>query len=128
MPAKDWRSRVRLHRFKVEEARRQVGEIELMIGELSRKRDELTAGIRFEEERSGVGDPGHVQYPPAALDMRKRRDNLDKSISDLKEQLQVASARVKEAQLELEKAELMLDKQRGEMAAEADGMHSARPM
>ena len=119
MPAKDWRSRVRLHRFKVEEARRQVGEIELMIGELSRKREELTAGIRFEEERSGVSDPGHVQYPPAAL---------DKTIRDLKEQLQVASARVKDAQLELEKAELMLDKQQGEMAAEADGMHSARPM
>lgn len=126
MPAKDWQSRVRLHRFKVEEARRQVGEIELMIGELSRKRDELTAGIRFEEERSGVSNPGHVRYPPAALDMRKRRDNLDKSISDLRQQLQVAGARVKDARLELEKAELMLDKQHGEMAA--DDMLPARPM
>jgi len=110
MRPKDWQARLRLHRFRVEEARRQVGEIELMIGEFRRKKDELDECIRYEEERSGITDPRHVQYPPAALDMRRRRDNLMKSIEDLQEQLEVAVRRVEEAEAELKRIELLAAK------------------
>ncbi len=110
MRPKDWQARLRLHRFRVEEARRQVGEIELMIGEFRRKKDELDECIRYEEERSGITDPKHVQYPPAALDMRRRRDNLMKSIEDLQEQLEVAVRRVEEAEAELKRIELLAAK------------------
>ncbi len=110
MRSKDWQARLRLHTFRVEEARRQVGEIELMINEFRRKQEELENGIRFEEERAGITDPTHVQYPPAALDMRKRRDNLLKSVADLERQLDEALARVSDAETELEKVQLMVEK------------------
>ncbi len=110
MRSKDWQARLRLHTFRVEEARRQVGEIELMINEFRRKQEELESGIRFEEERAGITDPSHVQYPPAALDMRKRRDNLLKSIADLERQLDEALTRVADAERELEKVQLMVEK------------------
>ncbi len=118
MRSKDWQARLRLHNFQVEEARRQVGEIELMIGEFRRKQEDLEAGIRFEEERTGISDPAHVQYPPAALDMRNRRDNLLKSIADLEAQLDAATARVEEAEAELEKVRLLAEKTGGGLAAD----------
>ncbi|HHN72902.1 MAG TPA: flagellar export protein FliJ [Thermopetrobacter sp.] len=110
MRPKDWQARVRLHRFRVEEARRQVGEIELMIGEFRRKKEELDECIRYEEERCGITDPKHVQYPPAALDMRRRRDNLVRSIDDLGEQLEVATRRVEDAERELQRVRLLAEK------------------
>ncbi len=114
MRSKDWQARLRLHNFRVEEARRQVGEIELMISEFRRKQDELEAGIRFEEERTGISDPTHVQYSPAALDMRNRRDNLLKSLSDLDGQLEAAVRRAEEAESELKKVELLAGRTAGD--------------
>ncbi len=127
MRSKDWQARLRLHNFRVEEARRQVGEIELMIGEFRRKQDDLEAGIRFEEERTGISDPAHVQYPPAALDMRNRRDNLLKSISDLDSQLEAAVQRAREAEDEFEKVRLLAEKTTGESFLPASGS-AASPM
>jgi len=119
MRPKDWQARLRLHRFRVEEARRQVGEIELMISEFRRKKDELDECIRYEEERSGITDPRNVQYPPAALDMRRRRDNLMKSIEDLQKQLEVAIRRVEEAEAELRRTELLAAKAGVELPVKA---------
>ncbi len=114
MRSKDWQARLRLHNFRVEEARRQVGEIELMISEFSRKKEELEAGIAYEEKKAGVDDPTHVRYPPAALDMRNRRDNLARSIADLDIQLTAAARRAEEAESELKKVELLAEKTTGE--------------
>jgi len=121
MRNKDWQARLRLHGFRVEEARRQVGEIELMISEFRRKQEDLEAGIRFEEERTGITDPTHVQYPPAALDMRKRRENLLKSVADLEAQLREAVERAEQAEAELEKVRLLAEKTGGEWAPQAEG-------
>ncbi len=129
MRNKDWQARLRLHGFRVEEARRQVGEIELMINEFRRKQEDLEAGIRFEEERTGITDPAHVQYPPAALDMRKRRENLLKSIADLEAQLREAVERAEQAEAELEKVRLLAEKTGGDWAPQAEsGMGLEQPL
>jgi flagellar FliJ protein len=101
---------LRLHRFKHEERRRQVTEIELMITEFLRKQDELDAHIRMEESRNGVSDPSHYNYSTAAKASRARRDNLLRSIGELRDQLEAAKAALAEEEAELRKIELLAEK------------------
>ncbi len=77
---------LRLHRFRTEEKRRQVADIEAMIADLMRKYDDLDAQIKIEEQRTGVTDPAHFNYSMAAKSTRGRRDNLLKTVGDLKDQ------------------------------------------
>ena len=100
---REWEARLRLQAFQLEETRRNVGDIELMIADFERKRKELEAAIGYEEQQAGVSDPEDVRYPLAAREMRKRRENLRRSIDDLRKQLEVAVRRVEEARQELDK-------------------------
>lgn len=101
---------VRLQRFRCEEKRRQVAEIEAMIGEFQRKQEELDQQVQLEEARTGVSDANHFSYSLSAKAIRKRRDNLVRSIADLREQLADAKDGLQEAESELAKAELLADK------------------
>ena len=100
---REWEARLRLQAFQLEETRRQVGDIELMIADFRRKREELETAIGYEEQRAGITDQNDVRYPLAAKEMRKRHANLGRSIEDLEKQLEVAARRVEEARAELDK-------------------------
>lgn len=110
---------LRLHRFRTEEKRRQVADIDFMIQDFMRKHDDLDAQVKFEETRSGVTDPQHFNYSLTAKSARARRDNLMRSIAELRDQLN-------EAQLALATEEQEL--RRVEMLAEKDAMGSGAPM
>jgi flagellar FliJ protein len=84
---------LRLHRFRTEEKRRQVADIEAMIADLMRKYDDLDAQMKIEEQRTGVNDPAHFNYSMAAKSTRARRDNILKTVGDLKDQQSAAQAR-----------------------------------
>ena len=49
-------SLIRLKRFQVDEKRRQVGQIELMITEFEGMIRELDVQIAYEEEKAGIND------------------------------------------------------------------------
>ena len=100
---REWEARLRLQSFQVEEVRRQVGDIELMIADFRNRQKELDMAIKYEEERAGISDPKDVRYPLVAAEMRKRRENLGSSIEDLEKQLEVAIKRVEEEEAELER-------------------------
>lgn len=102
---------LRLHRFRAEDKRRQTADIEAMIQDFVRKYDDLDAQVRFEEARNGVGDPTHFNYSLAARSAGSRRDNLLKSISELKDQLNDAQAALKDEEAELRKVELLVEKE-----------------
>ena len=102
---------LRLHRFRTEEKRRQVAGIEGMINDFMRKYDDLDAAVKFEESRNGVSDPTHFNYSLQAKAARARRDNLMKSIAELKDQLTDARAALEEAEQELRRAELLIEKE-----------------
>ncbi len=104
---------LRLHRFRAEDKRRQVADIEAMIQDLMRKYDDLDAHVRAEEARNGVGDPAHFNYSLAARAAGSRRDNLLKSIGELKDQLTDAQAGLKDEDAELRKVELLVEKEGG---------------
>ncbi|HHI82447.1 MAG TPA: flagellar export protein FliJ [Rhizobiales bacterium] len=109
-------SMLRLHRFKCEDKRRQVAEIEYMIADLKNKVSEFAQQIEFEEKKTGVSDPSHFNYSTTAKSIRTRSDNILKSIRELEVQLKTARAELAEEEAELRKSELLVQKGSGSMA------------
>ena len=107
---------LRLHRFRTEDKRRQVADIDGMIQDFMRKYDDLDAQVKFEENRSGVTDPNHFNYSMSAKAARGRRDNLMRSIAELKDQLSDAQAALAEEEQELRRAEMLVEKEGGSPA------------
>ena len=85
-------SLIRLKRFQVDEKRRQVMQIEMMIAEFERMAAELDEQILTEQKRSGITDITHFAYPTFAKAAMGRRDNLMGSANDLRGQLEAAQA------------------------------------
>src|SRR5262245_59585775 len=98
---------VRLKQFQVNEKRRQVMQLDLMIAEFDRMANELELQIAAEERKAGISDINHFAYPTFARAARLRRDNLKNSQIDLAEQKRAAEAVLAEAEAELSKAEML---------------------
>jgi flagellar export protein FliJ len=98
---------VRLKRFQVEEKRRRVRQIELMLSEFTRMITDLDREISNEEKRAGIADPNHFAYPTYARATSVRRDNLKSSIAELLGQVEEAKAAQDEAEAELLKFEAL---------------------
>jgi flagellar export protein FliJ len=114
---------IRLRRFQVEEKRRRVRQIEIMMAEFSRMTLDLDREIAVEEKRSGISDPSHFAYPTYARAAMTRRENLKSSIAELAGQIEEAKAAQEEAQAELLKFETLDGR---EKAAERSVEMSAR--
>ena len=112
---------IRLKRFQVDEKRRKVAQIETMIAEFERMNAELEREISAEQAKAGISDPGHFAYPTYAKAAISRRDNLARSIGDLKVQLEDARGDLAEAFEELKKVEILEERdqqrERSEQAA-----------
>jgi flagellar export protein FliJ len=102
---------LRLQRFRTEEKRRQVQDIEAMVADFTRKYDDLDALVKAEEAKNGVTDPAHFNYSMSAKSARVRRDNLLRSISELKDQHTDALTAFQEQDAELKKLELLAEKE-----------------
>jgi flagellar protein FliJ len=96
---------IRLKRFQLEEKRRRVRQLEMMLAEFTRMTAELDREIATEEKRAGITDPRHFAYPTYARAATVRRDNLKSSIAELAVQIEEANAAQEEAQAELLKCE-----------------------
>jgi hypothetical protein len=98
---------VRLKQFQVNEKRRQLAQLDLMIAEFERMASELDAQILAEEKKSGIVDVNHFAYPTFAKAARLRRDNLKNSQADLVDQRTTAQALLREAEADLSKAQML---------------------
>src|ERR1700745_1775238 len=98
---------VRLKKFLVDERRRKVAQIETMIAEFDRMAGELEREIRLEQDRGGIHDPAHFAYPTYAKAAIARRENLKRSIDELRIQLEDAKSALGEAFDDLKKVELL---------------------
>lgn len=92
---------IRARRFQIEDARRRLVQIETMVAEFERMAGDLDRDIAAEEERSGITDPRHFAYPPLAMAARARRDNLRRSVEDLRQQKDDARRAVTELEADL---------------------------
>ncbi|WP_332693579.1 flagellar export protein FliJ [Bosea sp. (in: a-proteobacteria)] len=128
---------LRLKRFQVDEKRRRVSQIEMMIAEFHRMAGDLDREIQNEETRAGISDPAHFAYPTYAKAALGRRDNLRQSADNLQGQLEEAKGELQEAFEEMKKVEILEDRERAsERAADAArdqammdsiGLRSPRP-
>jgi len=98
---------VRLKQFQVNEKRRQLLQLDMMIAEFERMAVELELQITAEEKKAGITDINHFAYPTFAKAARLRRDNLRNSQSDLAQQRSAAESLLGEAEAELSKAEML---------------------
>jgi flagellar export protein FliJ len=101
---------VRLKRFQLAEKRRRVAQIETMIADFQRMAGELEREIASEQQRTGIHDPSHFAYPTYAKAAMARRDNLKRSAGELTTQLQEAKAALQEAFEEIERTELLVER------------------
>ncbi|MGC5778038.1 flagellar export protein FliJ [Methylobacterium sp. NFXW15] len=110
---------IRLRRFQVDEKRRRVTQIEMMMADFNRMATELDREVALEESRAGITDVGHFAYPTYARAAATRRDNMRQSAQALEGQLAEAKAELGEAFEELKKVEILDDRERSaERAAE----------
>ncbi|MBO0716709.1 MAG: flagellar export protein FliJ [Rhizobiales bacterium] len=98
---------VRLKKFQLDEKRRKVAQIETMIAEFDRVAGELEREIRIEQDRAGIHDPAHFAYPTYAKAAIARRENLKRSVDELRIQLEDAKSALGESLDELKKVELL---------------------
>ena len=112
-------SLIRLKKFQVDEKRRQVTQIEMMIADFERMASELDQQIEIEQQKTGISDVAHFAYSTFAKAAMARRDNLLNSANDMKGQLEAAQDALAEAVEELKKVELLDQREHGrEVAAD----------
>ena len=78
-----------------------------MIAEFDRMAGDLEREIRLEQDRAGIHDPAHFAYPTYAKAAIARRENLKRSIDELRIQLEDAKSALGEAFDDLKKVELL---------------------
>jgi flagellar export protein FliJ len=100
-------SLIRLKKFQVDEKRRQVGQIEMMIADFERMASELDQQIEIEQQKTGISDVAHFAYSTFARAAIGRRDNLLASANDMRDQLENAQDALAEAVEDLKKVELL---------------------
>ncbi len=110
-------SLIRVRKFNVDEKRRQLAQIEMMIGDFERMAAELDQQIDIEHQKTGISDVAHFAYSTFAKAAINRRDNLLASATDMKGQQEAAQDALSEALEELKKIELL--DQRANMAERA---------
>ena len=118
-------SLIRLKQFQVDEKRRQLSAIEIMVNDFKRMATDLDNQILAEQERSGISDVTHFAYPTFAKAAMNRRDNLLQSAEDLSGQLEAAQDALGEAVEELKKVELLEERDQGRSRMEAEAAEQA---
>lgn len=111
-------SLIRLKKFQVDEKRRQVTQIEMMIADFERMAAELDQQIEIEHQKTGISDVAHFAYSTFAKAATQRRDNLLASARDMREKLEAAQDALAEAVEDLKKVELLDQREHQREASE----------
>ena len=111
-------SLIRLKKFQVDEKRRQVAQIEMMIADFERMAAELDQQIEIEHTKTGISDVAHFAYSTFAKAALTRRDNLLNSANDMKGKLEAAQDALADALEDLKKVELLDQREHQREAAE----------
>ena len=102
----------------MDEKRRQVAQIEMMVNDFERMASELDQQIEIEHTKTGISDIAHFAYSTFAKAALSRRDNLLASANDMRGKLEVAQDALAEALEDLKKVELLDQREHQREAAE----------
>lgn len=98
---------IRLHKWQVDEKRRQITELEVMRSELIEKLEKLKSDLESEKEilaKSNVVDINYANYASAVM---KRRENLEGSITEIDVSIENMKDELSDAFKELKKYEIV---------------------
>ena len=99
---------VRLKQFQVNEKRRQILQLDMMIAEFDRMATELELQIAAEEKKSGITDVNHFAYPTFAKAARVApRQSQELASRPRASAAKAAESLLGEAEAELSKAEML---------------------
>ncbi|MCF4099728.1 flagellar export protein FliJ [Maritalea mediterranea] len=110
-------SLIRLKKFQVDEKRRTVMQIEMMVADFERMASELDQQIEIEHQKTGITDTDHFAYSTFAKAAKTRRDNLMASADEMREKLEAAQDELAEAVEDLKKVELLDQREHAREAA-----------
>jgi flagellar export protein FliJ len=81
---------VRLHRWQLDERRRDVAELERLVADLQAQRSGLDTEMAAEQTIARAAGPGAFAYPGFAQGVIARRARLDASIAELNDRIAAA--------------------------------------
>jgi len=111
-------SLIRLKKFQVDEHRRAVSQIEMMIADFERMASELDQQIELEHNKTGISDATHFAYSTFAKAALTRRDNLMTSADDMREKFESAQDQLAESLEDLKKVETLSERETQRQRAE----------
>ena len=112
-------SLIRLHKFQVDEKRRKVAELEIMLSEFHQRERDLEAQVEVEQRKAGISDVAHFACPMFAKSVIRRRENILESIAGIERQLEEAKEELAGAFRELKKYELLEGSRKRKVRKEA---------
>jgi flagellar export protein FliJ len=114
---------IRLNKFKLDEARRQLAALETLADDFRRQIATLDEELRREADIARESEEGARLYASFLTAARARRQRLDNSLAEVTRQVGEAHARVTNSYQELKRYQLALEareKQQAERARRAD--------
>lgn len=118
-------SLIRLKKFQVDEKRRSVSQIDMMVSDFERMAAELDQQIELEHNKTGISDITHFAYSTFAKAALQRRDNLLASADDMREKLEAAQDALAESLEDLKKVELLNQRESDRVVAEENRQEQA---
>jgi len=97
---------IKLHRFRVDEAKSKLAGLEAIRADLERKSVELDVHLSEESRRATENEIGRFAYPSFARSIRERKEKLAQSIAEIERSIAEARIDVQDAFRELKKFEL----------------------
>lgn len=98
---------VRLHKWQLDEKRRQITELELMRDELVKKQEQLQANLIAEQKNLSKSNIVDINYANYAASVMRRRQNLEVSINEVDVSIENMKDELAEAFKELKKYEIV---------------------
>ncbi len=98
---------IRLHKWQVDEKRRQITELEVMKEELEDKLEKLTTNLAREQENLTKSNVVDINYASYASSVLKRQENLEASIMEIDVSIENMKDELAEAFKELKKYEIV---------------------
>ena len=105
--AKGLKGIIRLHKWQVDEKRRQITELEVMRSELMEKLDKLISDLEREKEAFSKSTVVNINYANYASSVMTRRENLQSSITEVDVSIENMKDELAEAFKELKKYEIV---------------------
>ena len=105
--AKGLKGIIRLHKWQVDEKRRQITELEVMRGELLEKRNKLINELEYEKLAFTKSTVVSINFASYASTVMKRRENLDASITEIDVSIENMKDELSKAFKELKKYEIV---------------------